>query len=291
MHRFRSPQGRTPLTLFLALSLACNLAWGVVGGAGVDANRADSPWAGVGAVIVGQGHFSGALVGRQWVLTAAHVVSGRPVEDIAFQLNLAATPGPPIPARAVHVHPRFTGARAGRDGFWHNDLALVELAEPAPGEVPVYPLHQDLRLHRAMVTFVGYGAAGDGLSGASLPGNRHVKRLGHNRIDRFIAGDDRRPEVMLFDFDGPDFASNAFKPDETPHASLGAALEATFAGGDSGAPMFVFGRGRWHIAGVAAFVAGSAEPRGRYGSVGGGILIPAHLSWIRGILAGTPTPP
>src|ERR1700761_8835214 len=60
----------------------------------IDPNTADSPYAGVGAVVVGGQPLSGVLIASQYVLTAAHVVSGQSPSNIQFVLNLGeATPG------------------------------------------------------------------------------------------------------------------------------------------------------------------------------------------------------
>ncbi len=279
---------RFALRLFCLLFLTTHTpsAKSVVGGAGVDPNSADSPWAGVGAVITGKGHYSGALIGPRHVLTAAHVVRGRLLTELGFRLNLTDEHAPPLPVAAVHIHPGFQGTHRGTDGFWRDDLAVLELAQPAPAGVPPYDLYPDTQLLRSMVAFVGYGRSGDGERGAHLPGSPRVKRLGYNRIDALLPHGpaDPRPVLFLFDFDGPDLTSNRFKPDAPHNASLGPELEATFAGGDSGAPVFVFDRGVWKIAGVAAFVAAQEATPGRHGSIAGGTLVPAYLDWIRAIL-------
>lgn len=281
MHRHRFP-----LLWAIALSVAVTPALAVVGGAGVDANTPDSPWAGVGAVVTGKGHYSGALIGPRHVLTAAHVVRGRLLTELGFRLNASDSDLPPLPVAAVHIHPGFQGTRRGTDGFWRDDLAVLELAHPVPAGIPTYPLYPDTHLIRSMIAFVGYGRGGDGERGAHLPGNPRIKRLGYNRIDALLphGPTDPRPVLFLFDFDGPDLTSNRFKPDAPHNASLGPELEATFAAGDSGAPVFVYDRGVWKIAGIAAFVAGQDATPGRYGSIAGGTLVPAYLDWIRTVM-------
>jgi hypothetical protein len=270
----------------LVLTACAGTARAVVGGAGVDPNTPDSPWAGVGAVLTGKGHYSGALIGPRHVLTAAHVVRGRLITELAFRLNLSDSDALILPVATVHIHPGYQGTRRGADGLWRDDLAVLELARPAPAGTPVYGLYTGTDLQRAMIAFVGYGQAGDGERGAHLPGSPRVKRLGYNRIDALLPHGpaDPRPVLFLFDFDGPDLTTNRFKPDAPYNGSLGAGLEATFAGGDSGAPVFVHDRGAWKIAGVAAFVAGQDATPGRYGSIAGGALVPAYLEWLRSVM-------
>jgi secreted trypsin-like serine protease len=272
----------------LILALTFNSAGAVVGGVGIDPNTPQSPWAGVGVVESGPGHFSGALIGPRHVLTAAHVVGGRPAAEVRFRLNLAQDNSPLLQAKSVHVFPGYKGTGKGPDGFWHKDLAIVELAEPAPAGVPIYPLSKRLRPIKSMVTFVGYGRGGDGVKGAALDSNPQIKRIGSNRIDVLLA--DRRdqrssqPDLFLFDFDGPDFTTNPIKPDTPFNASLSEKLEATFAGGDSGAPVFMFESGQWRIVGIAAFVAG--QESARFGAVAGATLVPAFVDWIVEVTGG-----
>jgi secreted trypsin-like serine protease len=279
----------TDLCLSLLLLIFASLpAQAVVGGAGPDTPAPDSPWAGVGVVDNGKGQFSGALIGPRHVLTAAHVVKGKDVAEIVFRLNLGAGNTPALRARAVHIHPGYRGTKRNIQGVWYDDLAIVELADPAPAGVPAYDLYADFHLLKSMVALVGYGRGGDGVKGTSQPGGLNYRRVGHNRIDILLLRDPamQRPEVFLFDFDGPDFGSNAFKPDLPINASLGADMEATFAGGDSGAPVFVFDAGKWKVVGVAAFVLGQDENRGQFGSLGGGMLVPAYADWIRAVRDG-----
>jgi hypothetical protein len=254
----------------------------VVGGAGVDPNTPQSPWAGIGVVESGPGHFTGALIGPRHVLTAAHVVAGRPAAEIRFRLNLSDTNAPLIQAKNVRVFPGFKGTNKGPDGFWHKDLAVVELVEPVPAGTPVYPLSRSRQPQKSMIVFVGYGGGGDGIHGATQAGNGHTKRVGYNRIDVLLAepGNNRQSDLFLFDFDGPDFSSNRFKPDSTFNASLGEAMEATFAGGDSGAPIFVFESGQWRIVGIAAFVTSQDGNNSHFGALAGATLVPAFLDWI-----------
>lgn len=263
----------------------------VVGGAGVDPNTPVSPWAGVGAVVTAKGHYTGALIGPRHVLTAAHVVRGRLLTELVFQLNPSDSAPLSIPIATVHIHPGYQGTQRGRDGFWRDDLAVLELAQPVPAGVPVYALHTDGLLTRSMIVFVGYGQGGDGQRGAHLPGSPRVKRVGYNRIDALLPHGpaDPRPVLFLFDFDGPDYGSNRFKPDAPQNATLGSELEATFAGGDSGAPVFVFDGGAWKIAGVAAFVAGQEASPGRYGSIAGGALVPVYQDSIRAVMRSEPS--
>lgn len=264
----------------LALSLFSPFCAAVVGGVGVDPNTPESPWAGVGAVETVNGHFSGALIGPRHVLTAAHVVAGRPIEQVAFRLNRGDA-APPIPARAIHIHPDYRGTVRG--GIWHDDLAVIELRRPTPAGTPVYLPYTGLGLQNAQIVFVGYGGAGDGVQGPVIASSPSVKRIGYNRVKALTGkpGGKGLPDVFLFDFDVP---ANPQQRDG-PKGAWGDGFEATFAGGDSGAPVFVFNSGGWQIMGVAAFVMAAPDRSGRYGSMAGGMLVPNYLSWLKKVLA------
>lgn len=264
----------------LALCLLCAAlpAHAIVGGA-LDPNVAASPWAGVGAVKVNGGTFSGALIGTQYVLTAAHVVGGAAPDKVQFVLNADGAASQTLAAESIFVFPGFTGTTVGADGVWHDDLALVKLAQPVAAGVPVYTLYDGALLGQT-ISLVGYGAS------ETAPADPTIKRTGQNRVDQTLVDDDggTNQEIYLFDFDGPDSSSNVFGPAIAPNLTLGAGIEAQFAGGDSGSPVFVNDNGVWKIAGIAAFngsTTGLPGSNTTFGAIGGGTLIAPYASWIQ----------
>lgn len=276
------------LALFFALP-----AHALVGGA-VDANLASSPWAGVGAVKVNGGTYSGALIGNQYVLTAAHVVGGATPGQVQFVLNAGGAPSQTLAAESIHVFPGYLGTAPGVDRIWHDDLALVKLAAPVAADVPVYDLY-DGSLPGKTVSLVGYGAGGDGVNGANIGSDDNIKRVGRNHVDVVLADDDggAHDEIFLFDFDGPDSTSNVFGADNSPfNASLGATVEAQYAGGDSGSPVFVNDNGVWKLAGIAAFngsVTGLPGGNVTFGAIGGGTIVAPYAGWIQDVIS-APSP-
>jgi V8-like Glu-specific endopeptidase len=273
------------------LILACIAALGsapafaLVGGS-VDANLSTSPWAGVGAVTINGGVYSGVLLDSQHVLTAAHVVGGQTGTpgNVSFSLNVGGNLTHTLGATAITVYPGFTGTSPGSDGVWHDDLAIITLGTPVTGAVPTYGLYGG-SLSNKTITLVGYGGGGDGVNGVTSGANASVKRVGQNRVDRVLVDDDggSASEVFMFDFDGPTSASNVFGPSrKSSSLTLGATIEAQYAGGDSGSPIFVKDKGVWKIAGIGTFNGDTALSASNvtFGSIGGGTIVAPYLSWI-----------
>jgi hypothetical protein len=241
----------------------------------VDGNLRSSPWVGVVSVRIDGGVYSGALVHRRLVLTAAHVAAGHPPSAISLQLNA----GEPqrLGVARVHVHPGWKGFTKP---FAFDDVALLELEADAPDGVPVYtPYYGPMRQGTAL-TFVGYGASGHGDRAPSIGADPAVKRVGANRVDRLVARPELPdvPALFLYDFDGPDGSSDAFGG-----PTLGNAVETSAAGGDSGAPAFVR-RGEFpRIAAVLSFVADfnkAGTPHSTFGASGGGVLLSGVRAWL-----------
>ena len=244
----------------------------------VDPNRAESPWAGVGSLSVNGGTYSGVLIGPHQVLTAAHVVSGRAAADITFNLNDREITPHPIGVSAVYVHPGY-GAKSFQ-GIVLNDLAVLQLDEDVPAQIPKYDLLGAPLKPGTILTLVGYGASGDGVHGVTVPANSSVKRVGKNVLDVYIKSSPAvaLPEVYLFDFDSP-AAFNALGG-----GSLGNDVETMLAGGDSGSPAFVMQNGRWIVAGINTFQQSLPEKNitaPQFGSIGGGMFIPTYRQWIQ----------
>jgi len=277
--------------LFASLILFATLPVHALVGGAVDPNTTDSPWAGVGAVSVNGGTFSGALIGSQYVLTAAHVVGGQvnTPGNVSFTLNANGAASHVIVAESIVVFPGFTGTTPGSDGVWHDDLALVRLAAPVDSSIPVYGLY-DGALGGQILTLVGYGGSGDGKNGVTSGASASVKRVGQNRVDVLHKDDDggSSSEVFVFDFDGADATSNVFGNSIPRNLTLGADIEAQFAGGDSGGPVFVKIGDVWQIAGIAAFNGSAPLSSGSnvlFGSIGGGTIVAPYLPWITSTLA------
>jgi hypothetical protein len=263
----------------------------------IDPNTVNSPWAGVGSLTVAsgplrerQGTFTAAAIDPSHVITAAHVVAGREPADIRFNLNYGSDLSHRIGAHALFVHPDYAGFKPDpKSGIVHDDLAILRLEATLPFGVPLYAIVRNPPRTRTVITLVGYGASGDGVDGAASTPSPAVKRVGRNVIDALVRdnGGGEQLEVYLFDFDGPDASTNRLGG-----RSLGNAIEATVAGGDSGSPALVPGaQGSWLLAGVNTFVASHAGLNQRFGGLGGGVLLYSYAAWIDSVLAASAQAP
>lgn len=280
--------------LFAGLAAIPLPACAILGGAGVDPNSVDSPWAGVGSISPKQGGtFSGAVIGRNLVLTAAHVVAGHvdSPNDIRFNLNYGDRLSHSFQARSIHILPQFQGARPGPDGIWYGDMAIVELDHDIPEGVPIYELFTDPLQNLSRddtLTLVGYGDGGDGENGPTTGGDPGVKRVGHNRPDTLIGRAPNEPELFLFDYDRPLLNNDVIQAGADHQRSWGDEAEAGFASGDSGSPIFVHDGTSWKILGVATFNGTTSFSGGSataYGAIGGATFVAPHRDWIDHLFA------
>lgn len=282
---------------FIGLALLMpSMSFAIIGGEGVDSNTIVSIWGGVGSVLTGSsGAYSGALIAPNYVITAAHVVAGTVGNPsyVKFQINAGDTTQ--ISASEIFVHPGYTG-KPGPDRLMHHDIAIVRLSSNAPAGVPYYSLYTAEVMAGTIFKLVGYGLGGDGLTGATVPNSASVKRTGQNRVDLLLprlAPGVSGHDAYVFDFDGPNSATNVYGPAVPATATLGADVEATVGGGDSGSPAFVMDDGEWKLAGVNTFTGGvpGLGAAGFFGSIGGGMLISAYAPWIESVLTAAPKPP
>ncbi len=273
----------------MANSVTSTGAWAMMAGAEpdspayrVDPNALSSDWASVGSVVARGNPYSGVLITRRHVLTAAHVAGANPAV-LEFVLNAGGDASQRIPVRSIHRHPNWKGFDRHRP---NDDLAVMELAETVLAEIVIHPIAVARFAEGQEFTAVGYGGSGQGNIGPSIHASATVKRVGSNNADAYIASSDGsgRIEGFLFDFDGQG-VRNALGGE-----GLGNETETSFVGGDSGSPSFVRTADGWALFGINTFIFAFPEGPAKlstFGTGGGGVIAGAYREWIEFVLRET----
>ena len=227
-----------------------------------------------------EGH--GVLIAPQWVVTAAHAIdwqteirtitlngSPRQVETLIFH------PGyKPLPQALIDAALKSGDATAVADFLsTSDDIALIKLAVPVADVEPV-AIFFDSALGKT-IRIVGKGATGDGKTGHSPQGpNRTELRQAFNIVTQSIG------RWISYEFDAPPAAL---------------ALEGTAGNGDSGGPLLIKHRGKWHVAGLTSWKRADGNPTttypGKYGQPSYAVRLAHYRTWISATIAAHPAAP
>jgi hypothetical protein len=172
----------------------------------------------------------GVLIAPNWVLTAAHVATGAPIGRLRVRFN-------GIDYAIAEVVP-YEGWRGG-----HDDLALMRLASPVQGVVPL-ELHDGTLSEGSVVLLAGRGDYGDGRR--KVVGNDGKLRVANNAVSTL------EPKRLFIRLDAPE------------DGALSA--EGISGPGDSGTPALVDRDGTLEVVGVGSV--GVSPGPGRYGEYG-----------------------
>jgi hypothetical protein len=248
----------------------------------VDANVGTSAFAGVAAISINGGTFTGVVIAPQYVLTAGHVAAAAAGNTAAIQviLNTGGTPWTTSVLSAT-TYPSYS--------FPYDDLAILQLAAPVPAGVPVYPMYGGPLQSGLILVLAGYGESGNGNVGPSVGPATAVKRTGQNTLDELTTTLDTSglsSRFFVYDFDGPTGNGSLGGP------TLGNALETMVAVGDSGGPSFVEVGAGLQVLGINTFAAAplpNQSPTYTFGNLGGGIVAadPRFASWLQTTTQGT----
>jgi CubicO group peptidase (beta-lactamase class C family) len=198
---------------------------------------------------------TGTLIAPRWVLAAAHTVEklipGRPDYDRSV-LPKANIGGQDYVIEKIVQHPDWGKPRAS------NDIALLRLAEPVKGIVPIR-LYREKNEVGKIVTFVGRGTTGNGQDGAK--GKDMILRGANDRVE---TADEK---WISFIFDAPD------SPNVLP-------LEGAGGAGDSGGPALIEKDGDLYTLGVLSHTRSADGPDDVYGMKTYYTRVSSYADWI-----------
>jgi hypothetical protein len=240
----------------------------------LDTLGSGSPFNAVGSLAISSGGFSyrgsATAISPNWVLTAGHNLdlndNGSPDVGLSINFNL---PGfGTYAASSFYTCSGFTGF--GNPSI-QRDLGLLYLSTPLPDGI-LFPSLQGVVQAGDQATLVGFGRSGYGNYGYTTSATLTDRRVGYNVVDSFTTDDlgSGFPALFHYDFDSPDTFGLA-------GGSLGNNLESLIGPGDSGGPLLLFDGSGYSIAGVNTFIEGYG---GRFGDIGGGIVLAPYLDWI-----------
>ena len=240
----------------------------------LDPLGSSSPFNAVGSLAIISGRFSykgsATAISPNWVLTAGHNLdlndTGSPTPGLSINFNL---PGFGVfSASAFYTCPSFTGF--GNPSI-QRDLGLLHLSTALPNGITFPSLQGNVHLGD-QATLVGFGRSGYGNYGYTASATLTDRRVGYNVVDTFTPDDlgDGFAALFRYDFDSPDTFG-------LTGGSLGNNVESLIGPGDSGGPLLLANGSGYSLVGVNTFIEGYG---GRFGDIGGGIVLAPYLDWI-----------
>ena len=246
----------------------------------IDSNSCHSSWAGVVSIQINSAVYSGVIIGKSWILTAAHVVESslKAPENVHIY----------VPCQNIKLHVskiiiNHEYHRNSMQGIALFDVALLRLTSPLPNTIIRYPVNFQAISEGVIASFVGYGATGNACDSHLQPASTSIKHWGQNALDTVLVDERNIQQAYIYDFDGPNKSSNYLGG-----LTLGNQTETEVAPGDSGSPIFIKNtNNQWVVTGINTFrmsfpseELNRAPPPPCFGSGGGGILLESVASWL-----------
>lgn len=215
----------------------------------------------------------GSLIGKKWILTAAHCMMVDYTESEMRVLNPASLTlyigsshhsgagGVALKAKSVQVHPKYN---------WpDHDVALVELTEEVTHVAPIELNDQDLGESKALATVIGWGLTDAwGTKEAEL-----LQKVTLSLVPRTLCSEDALPR------------SNKRPVGENMLCAETLYHQTSSCPGDSGGPLFQVKDGKPMQIGIVSWSSACKGNRFAYrSSVAGYSDVANALSWIRNVV-------
>jgi len=218
---------------------------------GTESEPGDWPWmaallrSSVADIFLAQ-YCSGALIDKNWILTAGHCVKGLSPADINVAVgvyDLSNFSGSRIPIKSIHLHPGYNATNLT------NDIALIELSQAS--DQPTIPLFSGESIEDApaslsgrMLTTLGWGLA-DGTSSWYWP-----ERL--RQVNLPVVADSYCNNIYPYPLIASQLCVGYYEGKDA-------------CSGDSGGPLVTLIDGRWTHVGLVSYGARCEDYFGWYG--------------------------
>lgn len=246
----------------------------------IDSNKCNSPWAGVVSIEINNSTYSGVVIGKYWILTAAHAIQGGMKNPTEVTIHIPCKRQQFVGNR-IFMHPQYP--HQNMQGITLYDIGLIRLSKPLPDDIPHYWINFQIIRQGTIGTLIGYGASGYAGDKILQAASVRIKRKGENALDTILIDKNNQQLAYEYDFDGPDASTNY-----QGGLTLGNRRETEVAPGDSGGPVFIKTKHqKMVLVGINTFrmnfpmkVYPQPPTPPAFGSGGGGILLNSVASWL-----------
>ncbi len=226
----------------------------------VGGEDADQPYPWMVSIQKGRHFCAGALIGKNWVVTAAHCLDDVDASQLTLMIgpqNLSSLSGAEVrKASWIQIHHDFQSSQ------FYSDIAIIKL-DRSSSKTPIKIIDQAARNGLAQnekMRVIGWGLTEEGVSASFSYGLQQVD---------VSYQDDKVCDSKYGSYGVSDYWNKSFCAGEI----LG---EKDACQGDSGGPIMVKAEGEWALAGLVSWGVGCAR-EGHYGAY---TEVAAFESWI-----------